>query len=185
MPPIKGESSEPTVPKKKKKNTALKGIALQAICDKGTGIFAKGLRAARYLGEVDVECAFAVWWKDEEECVALRGWLAEGFCEGAVRLYDAKRFELQAFNSYDARHGHNFAAGVRLLFKVGPSYEEKLIAKQQRNVEALAQYVSRLQDQLAVPAPASIWFVSSNGEIQKTLPKDPAYIKALLEARKK
>jgi hypothetical protein len=46
-------------------------------------------------------------------------------------------------------------------------------------------YVSRLEEQMIVPAPAAIWFVSSNGEIQKTLPKDPAYVKALLKARKK
>lgn len=105
--------------------------------------------------------------------------------EGAVRLYDGKRVELQVFNSYDARHGQNFAAGVRILFKAGKSYEEKLFAKQQRDLDALALYVSRLEDQMIVPAPAAIWFVSSDGVIQKVMPKSPVYIKALLKARKK
>jgi hypothetical protein len=105
--------------------------------------------------------------------------------EGAVRLYDSKRVQLQAFNSYDMQHGHNFAAGVRLLFKAGPSYEEKLIEKQNRDLRALELYVSRLEDQLVVPAPAAIWFVSSNGVVEKVLPKDSRYIKTLLETRKK
>jgi hypothetical protein len=106
--------------------------------------------------------------------------------EGAVRLYDSKRFEFQAFNSYDARHGQNFSAGVRLLFKVGKSYEERLFEKQNRDLQALEMRLSRLQEGLpVVQAPATIWFVSSNGEVQKTLPKDPRYIKALLETKNK
>jgi hypothetical protein len=49
--------------------------------------------------------------------------------EPTVRLYDDKHFQVQAFDSYDVRHGMNSALGMRVMFKVGKSYEEKLIAK--------------------------------------------------------
>jgi len=49
--------------------------------------------------------------------------------EPTVRLYDDKHFQVQAFDSYDVRHSMNFAAGLRVMFKVGPSYEEKLLKK--------------------------------------------------------
>jgi hypothetical protein len=49
--------------------------------------------------------------------------------EPTVRLYDDKHFQVQAFDSYDVRHDMNFAAGLRVMFKVGPSYEEKLMKK--------------------------------------------------------
>jgi hypothetical protein len=49
--------------------------------------------------------------------------------EPTVRLYDDKHIQVQAFDSYDVRHGSNFAAGLRLMYKIGPSYEEKLLKK--------------------------------------------------------
>jgi Collagen triple helix repeat (20 copies) len=49
--------------------------------------------------------------------------------EPTVRLYDSKRWQVQAFDSYDVRQGMNFAVGARVMFKLGKSYEEKLIAK--------------------------------------------------------
>jgi collagen triple helix repeat protein len=49
--------------------------------------------------------------------------------EPTVRLYDSKRWQVQAFDSYDVRQGMNFAVGARIMFKLGKSYEEKLIEK--------------------------------------------------------
>jgi len=49
--------------------------------------------------------------------------------EPTVRIYDGKLFQVQAFDSYDVRHGTNFALGARVMLKLGKSYEEKLLAK--------------------------------------------------------
>lgn len=49
--------------------------------------------------------------------------------EPIVRLYDSKRWQVQAFDSYDVRHGLNSAVGARVMFKLGKSYEEKLMAQ--------------------------------------------------------
>ncbi len=74
----------------------------------------------------------------------------------AVRLYDGKYIQLQAFNSYAlARHdahdigeefqnSHNDAFGARIVFKLGSSYEERLLAAQKRQIEALEALVSRM-----------------------------------------
>lgn len=49
--------------------------------------------------------------------------------EPTVRLYDSKRWQVQAFDSYDVRHSLNSAIGMRVMFKIGPSYEEKLMTR--------------------------------------------------------
>ena len=47
--------------------------------------------------------------------------------EPTVRLYDSKHWQVQAFDSYDVRHGANFSLGARVMLKLGKSYEEKLL----------------------------------------------------------
>lgn len=49
--------------------------------------------------------------------------------EPVVRLYDSKLWQVQAFDSYDVRHGMNSALGMRVMLKLGKSYEEKLLSK--------------------------------------------------------
>lgn len=67
--------------------------------------------------------------------------------DAAVRLYDSKRLQLQAFNIYGlGRHrgddifgnGHNLMYGMRLVLKLGKSYEEK-------RIEDLNKKISRLE----------------------------------------
>lgn len=64
----------------------------------------------------------------------------------AVRLYDGKRLQLQLFNVYalDRHVGHdvlggarNHMFGARIVLKLGTSYEERQIAKQQKEIDAL------------------------------------------------
>ncbi len=71
----------------------------------------------------------------------------------AVRLYDGKRIQLQAYNIYSpSMHtnedvlgdGRNLQFGVRFVFKLGASYEEELLAKQEAKITALEAMVSRL-----------------------------------------
>jgi len=57
--------------------------------------------------------------------------------EPTVRLYDDKRWQVQAFDSYDVRQGMNSALGMRVMFKLGKSYEEKLLAKTNPEVARL------------------------------------------------
>lgn len=70
----------------------------------------------------------------------------------AIRLYDGKRLQLQAFNAYAlGRHhnqdlignGHNFIYGVRVVFKLGKSHEERILEQQQREIDALKKLLSQ------------------------------------------
>lgn len=62
-----------------------------------------------------------------------------------VRLLDTKKYQVGIFDMFDGRAQRNFAAGVRLTYKLGQSYEEKLIEKQQRQLDQLQAALSRLQ----------------------------------------
>lgn len=61
--------------------------------------------------------------------------------EQDIRLYDGKRTTIAAFNSYDLNAGHGFAQGLRITFKPGTSYEERLFKKQQDTLKEI-QYVN-------------------------------------------
>ncbi len=47
--------------------------------------------------------------------------------EVGVRLFDSKLMNFQVFDAYNFRDNHNDMIGARLNFKVGKSYEEKMI----------------------------------------------------------
>lgn len=53
----------------------------------------------------------------------------------AVRLYDSKYIQLQAFNMYAGRDGDTF--GARLVVKLGSSYEERQLKALRLQLDAL------------------------------------------------
>ena len=64
----------------------------------------------------------------------------------AVRLYDGKRLQLQAFNAFALGsrpnqdilgNGQNFMYGLRLVIKLGRSYEERRMAEMRARIERL------------------------------------------------
>lgn len=57
--------------------------------------------------------------------------------EPVVRVFDTNRWQGQVFDSYDVRHGMNFAIGARLMYKLGKSYEEKRIDAMNRDTAKL------------------------------------------------
>lgn len=72
----------------------------------------------------------------------------------ALRIYDGKRVQLQAYNIFSpSMHdkedlvgdGRNLQYGIRFVFKLGSSYEERLLEKQARGIKALEAALSRLQ----------------------------------------
>ncbi len=72
----------------------------------------------------------------------------------AVRLYDGKRIQVQAFNVYRfsrtqgdnvIERGQNFSFGARVIFKLGSSYEERLLASQDEKIKRLEASLSRVQ----------------------------------------
>ena len=72
----------------------------------------------------------------------------------AVRLYDGKRVQLQAYNIWSPSlhdkedalgDGRNLMFGVRVVFKLGKSYEEEVLEKQANQIKALEAALSRLQ----------------------------------------
>lgn len=65
--------------------------------------------------------------------------------EGVVRLYDGKRITLEMFDNYDVNHSRNFMAGTRITLKLGKSYTEKLIDKQQKQIEALEALLKHIK----------------------------------------
>lgn len=62
----------------------------------------------------------------------------------AVQLYDSKRFSVQIFDAYDVRHGHNFMAGTRVVYKLGRSYADKKIQQQQAQIDAIQAQLNAL-----------------------------------------
>ena len=65
--------------------------------------------------------------------------------DAAIRLVDTKHFQLQVFDTYalDRRESHdvlgggrNMMFGARVVFKLGKSYEERLIEKLQAELRA-------------------------------------------------
>ena len=63
-----------------------------------------------------------------------------------VRLLDTKKYSVGVFDMFDGRAQRNFAAGVRLTYKLGTSYEERQNIKLKRQLEALQAAVARLQE---------------------------------------
>ena len=45
----------------------------------------------------------------------------------SIRLLDTRKFTVSAFNNYDVRNERNDSYGLNVMFKLGQSYEEKLI----------------------------------------------------------
>lgn len=68
--------------------------------------------------------------------------------EGVVRLYDGKHVTVEAFDAYDIRGKRNHFAGARVTLKVGRSYEERLIAKQQARLAAMQNAVYMMEADL-------------------------------------
>lgn len=57
--------------------------------------------------------------------------------EGAVRVLDTKRIDMEIFDSYDMAHSKDVAMGARVRLKLGKSYEERQIAKLQARLQQL------------------------------------------------
>lgn len=66
--------------------------------------------------------------------------------EASVRFYDDKHLSLAAYDAYDATNGRNFAIGLKIQLKLGKSYEERLVEKQQKEIDLLKAALSRLED---------------------------------------
>ncbi len=57
--------------------------------------------------------------------------------EADIRFYDGKHVSAMAYDAYDATNGRNFAVGVKVMLKLGKSYEEKRIDELQGLVASL------------------------------------------------
>jgi hypothetical protein len=57
--------------------------------------------------------------------------------ETVLRLTDTAKTRIEIFDSYDVRHGQNFAIGVRFTYKMGKSYEEKMIEKTNKRIDKI------------------------------------------------
>lgn len=75
--------------------------------------------------------------------------------DAAIRLYDGRWLQLQLFNMYglDQREHHdvlgggrNLVFGARLVFKPWKSHEERLLERQQRDIDALRRIVYERAD---------------------------------------
>jgi hypothetical protein len=49
--------------------------------------------------------------------------------EGVVRLLDTKKTTLEVYNTYDVAHSRSIAIGVRVTYKLGKSYQDKVNEK--------------------------------------------------------
>lgn len=57
--------------------------------------------------------------------------------EADIRFYDGKHVSAIAYDAYDATNGRNFAVGVKIMLKLGKSYEEQRIDELQSLVASL------------------------------------------------
>jgi hypothetical protein len=64
-----------------------------------------------------------------------------------VRILDAKKYTVGFFDTWDVSNGRNFAFGARLTYKLGSSYEERQLEKQQKQIEALQRVLTKIADQ--------------------------------------
>jgi len=55
---------------------------------------------------------------------------------GTVRLFDSRKMEVHAFDNYDVRRSHNDSFGLVVGFKLGRSYEEKMIEELKETLRA-------------------------------------------------
>lgn len=69
--------------------------------------------------------------------------------EQDVRLYDVQRLTIAAFNSYDLNAAHAFAQGLRVTVKIGTSYEERILTKQQDTLKEIKFAAFELSKQVA------------------------------------
>ena len=63
--------------------------------------------------------------------------------EADVRFFDSKHVSAMAYDAYDATNGRNFAVGVKVMLKLGKSYEQSLIEKQQKQIDSLESILRR------------------------------------------
>jgi hypothetical protein len=61
-----------------------------------------------------------------------------------VRILDAKKYTVGFFDMYDGTNQRNFAFGARLTYKLGKSYEETLLEKQEKQIEALERVLNKI-----------------------------------------
>lgn len=67
--------------------------------------------------------------------------------QAAIRVYDAKHLSMELFDLYDATNGRNFAGGMKVTLKLGKSYEERIIEKQQKQIDALQKVLTKIANQ--------------------------------------
>jgi len=65
--------------------------------------------------------------------------------EADVRFYDDKHVSAMAYDAYDATNGRNFAVGVKVMLKLGKSYEETMIDKQNKEISDLKALLMRME----------------------------------------
>lgn len=64
-----------------------------------------------------------------------------------VRILDAKKYSVGFFDTWDVSNSRNFAFGARLTYKLGSSYEERQLEKQQKQIEALQRVLTKIANQ--------------------------------------
>ena len=105
-----------------------------------------------------------------------------------VRWYDWRYVSLNSGYRYDIQNHDNEVDAMILNFKIGPDYTQRMLEAQNRQIEALQGEVAAMRrpepraDSIDYTTPNSIWFVSSDGKVQKAKPEDADYVKALLRS---
>ena len=64
-----------------------------------------------------------------------------------VRILDTKKYTVGFFDMWDGTNNRNFAFGARLTYKLGKSYEEKVLEKQLKRIEALERVLNKIANQ--------------------------------------
>jgi len=65
-----------------------------------------------------------------------------------LRILDTKKYTVGFFDMYDGTNQRNFAFGARLTYKLGKSYEESVLEKQKKQLDAQASELLELKAQM-------------------------------------
>lgn len=66
------------------------------------------------------------------------------FLEQDIRIYDGKYTTLAAFNMVDMTQAKEYGAGMRFTVKIGSSYEQRLLDKQQKQIDLLMDKLQQM-----------------------------------------
>jgi len=66
--------------------------------------------------------------------------------ELVIRLLETRKTILEIYNTYDVRHNNNVAIGLRFTYKLGKSYQDKVIEELDKKLKKLEGIIDKINE---------------------------------------